>query len=447
MKFIIIIIFFLFFEPLIFFGQKPELELINKTFNFGEIGKEWLPPAKFIYKNTGDAQLAIVFGKLPNGITIEYSRKYVQPNDTDTIFVYYTPTKVGYFEEKIEVNSNANFNTEYITIKGLVTEVIECPKVSNPKLKPNNNFPLLIVVLDHKTGLPIIDAEISAISKYYNFDGLTNKNGNFEKNILPGNYKIAVSAKDYISVKDYKYIQKNNKTIVYKLEKNIEEIKTEKEITNPLLTSNKSEIKPTSKPIIEINEILPVNKYKANNIIFLIDVSASMKGKTKIEFLKKSVTALLEAMRDIDYISIITYNKETNIIFDAVNGSNKDELIEYVNGIYADGGTSGIIGLTKAYEICLKNIIANGNNEVYIATDGEFKSPEYSEKELMILIKGNTQLGINLSVIGFGDDNAAIKSMKKMAKTGNGTYVHINKEKQIENILIEEIKNKSIINN
>ena len=141
----------------------------------------------------------------------------------------------------------------------------------------------------------------------------------------------------------------------------------------------------------------------------------------------------------------ITYDKEANVIFSGINGDNKDQLNELIESIYAEGGTRGITGLTKAYEIALRNFIQNGNNQVIIATDGEFKSADYSEKELTLLIRGNLQMGISLSVVGFGTDSDARKSMKKMAHLGNGNYLHIAKESDIENILIEEIKKKSLI--
>ena len=429
------------------FAQKPELTFFNTTYDFGEIGKQYVPPAIFKFQNTGDADLVVVLSYTPEGINARSPKYYIAPGKTDSILISYSSGTIGSFTETVQVNSNASDNSVILTVKGIITEVLECPNPYNSKktIVKNQEF----LVLDKETNFAVNRAEISLKSRYNEYRCKTGANGKAGKEMNPGNYKIDITANEYIPQKDYRYIVSDGKTIVYYLEKvktnAVVEKEEEKEKTTPLLETPKHVITHNQSIITDSDEILSRNKYSPNNIVFLLDVSASMKGKTKIEYLKYSVGKLIDALRDIDKVSLITYDKEANVIFNGINGDNKDQLNEFIDSIYAEGGTRGITGLTKAYEIALRNFIQNGNNQVIIATDGEFKSADYSEKELTLLIRGNLQMGISLSVVGFGTDSDARKSMKKMAHLGNGNYLHIAKESDIENILIEEIKKKSLI--
>lgn len=429
------------------FAQRAELTFFNTTYDFGKIGKQFVPPAVFKFQNTGDADLVVVLSYTPEGITARSPKYYIAPGKTDSIMISYTSGTIGSFTETVQVNSNASDNPVILTVKGIITEVIECPNPYNSKktIVKKKEF----LVLDKETNFAVNRAEISLRSKYNEYRCKTGANGKAGKEMNPGNYKIDITANEYIPQKDYRYIVSDGKTIVYYLEKAkndvVDEKGQEKEQTTPMLETQMHVVTKSQSIIPDSDEILPRDKFSPNNIVFLLDVSASMKGKTKIEYLKYSVSKLIEALRDIDKVSLITYDKEAHVIFNGINGDNKDQLNEFIDSIYADGGTRGITGLTKAYETALRNFLQNGNNEVIIATDGEFKSADYSEKELTLLIRGNLQMGISLSVVGFGTDSDARKSIKKMASLGNGNYIHISKESDIESILIEEIKEKSLI--
>jgi len=419
------------------FAQKPELTFFNTSYDFGKIGKQFVPPAVFKFQNTGDADLVVVLSFSPEGITARSPKYYIAPGKTDSILISYSSGTIGNFNETVQVNSNADDKPVFLTVKGLITEVLECPDPYKSKKTVAKRQEFL--VLDKETSFAINKAEISLISKYNEYRCKTAQNGKAGKEMNPVNYKIDIVAENYISQKDYKYIVSDGKTIVYYLEKEkdvIVEKELQKQKTTPMLETSENFVTNNKSIIDDSAEILSRNKYSPNNIVFLLDISSSMKGKTKIEYLKHSVNKLIDALRDIDKVSLITYHKEANVIFNGISGDSKEKLNEFIDSIYAEGGTRGITGLTKAYEIALKNFLQNGNNEVIIATDGEFKSADYSEKELTLLIRGN---------LHFGNDTEARKSMKRMASLGNGNYLHISKESEIENILIDEIKEKSLI--
>lgn len=184
--------------------------------------------------------------------------------------------------------------------------------------------------------------------------------------------------------------------------------------------------------------------YAANNVLFLLDVSTSMKGEDRIGLLKFAMNNLIEIMRDFDYLTIMTYSSETNVVLDRTRVENKSELKEIINGLEASGWTFGLKGLNNAFDIINNNYISEGNNQIIISTDGVFNNPKFTEKDLYTMVRDNGA-GTKLSVIGFGDDKEALKRMRRLAKVGSGNFIHIANKREASGALVNEIKAQSLL--
>lgn len=291
------------------------------------------------------------------------------------------------------------------------------------------------IVIDAVTEQAVKGANMKFINSY-NVPSLftTFKDGRFRKNLKKGEYRITIRAKGYQDYTDTLIVNGNRDGITYilfpeNLLTNTEEPPQDKIIPGPTPTDTFHE--------------LPKEKYNANNIVFLIDVSSSMKQFHKLDYLKTSLIQLIKVLRDIDRITLISFSTQPFVHFITVTSDQKDTIISTISNIKAGGMTYGIQGMDTAYKIALTHFITNGNNQLIIATDGDFNSPDFSETELIRLISKYASNGISLSVIGFKTDKKSLKRMKRMALFGKGSLLVIENETQAKNILIDEIKDKS----
>lgn len=183
--------------------------------------------------------------------------------------------------------------------------------------------------------------------------------------------------------------------------------------------------------------------YKPNNIVFLIDASTSMREEDKIELLKKSMIELLNPLRSIDFLSIVTYSGESTLILKPTSGINKEAIKEIINGIKADGSTQAVKGIKKAIQVAKSNFLLDGNNQIILASDGAFDIGERNES-LRRKIKNEAIQGITISVLGIKNEKWTNKSLKEICELGQGSLIKINKESDTKKVL-EEIK-KSALN-
>jgi len=134
-----------------------------------------------------------------------------------------------------------------------------------------------------------------------------------------------------------------------------------------------------------------------NNLILLLDVSASMKRPDKLPLLKNAFTRMLEHMRPEDRISIIVYSGDARVVLEAVSAAQKSTIEQTIDKLRSSGSTKGKNALKKAYKLAEQYYIPAGNNRIIMATDGYFDIPS-----LFSITEKSTRQNVYLSVFSFG---------------------------------------------
>ena len=176
-----------------------------------------------------------------------------------------------------------------------------------------------------------------------------------------------------------------------------------------------------------------------SNIVFLIDVSGSMRDDNKLPLVKQSFSLLVDNLSEKDTVSIVTYASGVSTIIEGVSGDKKDKILEALESLQANGSTNGSGGIEEAYRVAEANFIKGGNNRVIIASDGDFNIGKSSASDLSKQIKKNAKKGIFLSVLGYGMYNYSDTVMETLADDGNGNYAYIDTLHEAKKVLVEEL--------
>jgi len=161
------------------------------------------------------------------------------------------------------------------------------------------------------------------------------------------------------------------------------------------------------------------------NLVFLIDVSGSMNSADKLPLVQRSLTLLVNNMRQGDTLSIVTYANGARTVLSPSGIEKKSQILDAINMLSAGGGTHGAAGIDQAYKAAEQAWIANGVNRVILATDGDFNVGTTGTEELIKLIEQKRKSGITLTTLGFGTNNYNEAMMEQIANKGNGNYFYI----------------------
>ncbi len=340
--------------------------------------------ADYVIQNNQSKNLFLLRADAEKGITIRASKKTLHPRDTALIVVEFMPKTTGKFTEIINLITSADGLPYQLSLSGIIKSIKTDDKTACFYFKKPNNAGV-------KTTQPIVVYEDK--SKRNNTNKMPDNTGNYTTN-LP-----AVT----------------------------------QHIPEPPIIKNE--------PKKEVS-VLDPDLYKPNNIVFLVDVSSSMKDSAKLPVMQYALHYLIEALRPTDVITFITYADSVRILKEGISGSNKKELNEVVTKLKARGLTKGNKAILFSLDKAVQHYIPEGNNQIILATDGKFRF--YSEDQQKFMTNQGDKR-IILSTIAFGDDKDAMTNLKEIAKTGNGNFIHIRSKSKARAQLLDEIKQHSLM--
>lgn len=328
-----------------------------------------------------------------------FSSKLIKSKNAILFRIKFNPQKKGNFEEEIGIYLSSNSEPILLKFRGEVKEFPKNKLQSCPSFAQNSEAQTTYFAHEER--------KVNEIQSEY---------------------------VELMDIQTLKEVQQNKEVL------NIVQETPKKKEEPPLL------IKPQPKPrlandaIVENNttKTLLDDKYKPNNIVFLIDASTSMREAGRMDLLKTTMIKLMEPLRSIDYLSIVTYSGEASTLMPPTSGKDKNIIKSSIENIPADGSTQAVKGIKEAIEVGLSNFIENGNNQIFLASDGAFDIGERNTR-LRNQISKTAESGLSISVIGIKNENWTAKRLKEIASLGKGNYVKIKSEKETEQVL-EEVK-------
>ena len=366
------------------FCQNSLVSIDEQNKDIGTVDQIYKVKADFIITNNQTKNLYLLRADAEKGITIQTSKKTIKPSDTTIIVVEFIPTQTGKFSKNINLITSADGVPFKITLSGNIKSIKVDDKTACFYFKKPNNAGV-------KTIEPI--AVNLPIKPKDNSNKIPDNTGN-KTNYPPPSQTVTPT-----------------KTLT------------------PIVT------KPVNK-----NE-LDKDLYKPNNIIFLVDVSSSMKDTSKLKVMQYALHYLIDALRETDKITFITYADSVRTLRNGISGADKNDLHAVVDLLKAKGITKGKKAVLYSLDVALKNYIEGGNNQIMLATDGKFRfDPE--DQQAYITKQGNKH--VKLTTIAFGEDKEAMKNLKSIAEIGKGNFIHIKSKVKAKDQLLEEVKQNSL---
>jgi Ca-activated chloride channel homolog len=177
----------------------------------------------------------------------------------------------------------------------------------------------------------------------------------------------------------------------------------------------------------------------AANLVFLIDVSGSMRNANKLPLLKESLSMLVDELGGDDWVSMVVYAGASGLALPSTSCGNKDSIRSALNSLQSGGSTNGGAGIQLAYQIAEDNFIVGGVNRVILATDGDFNVGTTGHGGLTRLIEEKATGGVFLSVLGFGMGNLKDATLETLADKGNGNYAYIDTKNEARKVLVDQL--------
>jgi Mg-chelatase subunit ChlD len=482
-------------------------QLTPNQHDFGKI-KLWNnPKATFTYTNNTSQRQMFLPIRYKRDIYLHLPEGYIEPGQSATIeAVYYTEER-GTFSIAQPLYLSGSPTAINLKMRGRILSFHPDAKTVCPTIEHKDNptpkaTTTTITVYDKKTGLVINGVNILLVGASTNyFVEHTRKPKLPLKGIPIGLYQLDISKEGYSPLQHIQYISKNGNNLVFELEPLVgieptpipepeivmddriieiekpsesdqdaierirkmmdERFRGRRIIEKDVLVLKEGDSAKIDEVTIVESEPVPTipekilddfdksgklnsEKYASNNVVFLIDVSGSMKIDDKLESMKVSMKSLVEVLREEDLVTIVIYSTKARIVLTSTSGEKRDKINEVIDGLIANGSSRGAEGLSMAYNFALQNYIPKGNNQIILASDGLFNSREMTEKDIYEMANIHLSKHVSTSVVGFGKREQAREFMNTLADSGGGNYIHIKDLQEAQSALIAEIMHNAV---
>ncbi len=181
-----------------------------------------------------------------------------------------------------------------------------------------------------------------------------------------------------------------------------------------------------------------ITEQPKSNMVFLLDVSGSMSSEDKLPLVKQSISLLLNKLRPDDTVAIVVYAGAAGTVLAPTPVKEKQKILNALNQLNAGGSTAGAQGIKLAYQLAEQNFDKTAVNRIMLATDGDFNVGIADPEQLKTFVERKRDLGIYLSVLGFGQGNYHDTMMQALAQNGNGVAAYIDTLSEAQKVLVNE---------
>ena len=167
----------------------------------------------------------------------------------------------------------------------------------------------------------------------------------------------------------------------------------------------------------------------------VLDTSRSMQNFSRLKIAKQAAIQLMNMLDDHDYVMIVNFWGEINVLQSPIKAVHRDEIAALINAIEPYQGTVIGTALDKAGDLMID--MAFDDKQIMLISDGMSYTLE-SDTPADVVTKLHDN-GITTSVIHPAAREEGIATLKGIAEAGGGKYFEIVREEDLLEIMFTEI--------
>ncbi len=435
-----------------------------KTVDMGELDRKTIRYADIRIQNHGEQTVHLVRIEHSPELVYRVSQRYTRPDSSFTVRVQVNPDTTGYFDHVLRVYLSDDDAPFEIRVVGNVNELPDykdaleqrCPEFAQESTREETETEFTVTSVDAATGEVLTRSTVTIIHDGTASESwITGSNGSLRKRLPQGFFHFVVSHPGYQTEETGIYVTPDIETVYIPLKKYIYD-KPVKEPEEPLLADEPEEkTEPERIPDEDVEKVLTeqinpdiepaeytfsdTTRYRPVNVVFVLDLSSSMKMGEKMNLLKFSLQQLVDELRPSDQISFVTYAESARVYLSPTYCIDKQPIREKITEMEAEGSSSSTRGIKLGYKELNRRDEPGAANLVIVITDGAFN--RYSDDYKKVVSKNADH--IVFSVVGIQCNPNDEKHLKEAAEFGKGRYIPINKLADAQQRLLEEIRKVS----
>lgn len=189
---------------------------------------------------------------------------------------------------------------------------------------------------------------------------------------------------------------------------------------------------------LKARDVSPAERGRAN-LVFLVDVSGSMSGVTKLPLVKNALRQLIDRLEPDDRMAIVTYAGQSGVLLASTPARDRERILRAIDELDARGSSNGSDALQQAYALARSQTGPGITTRVVLCTDGDFNLGPPTLGELVQFVQDQAKQGVALTTIGFGMGDYHDSALELLALRGKGSAGYVDTRREAERWLVDGI--------
>lgn len=442
------------------FGAQAQVVFNKTSYDFDELYAFSDRFVDITLTNRTGKKAFVLSVKKPKEVAYLFTGQEMQADSSVTLRFQVNPVDKGKFSYNIEVFTSDRMEPVKLKLKGEMLEVLDrqtsslqaCPNFGQraPGADPTA-FDMTVVLIDKETNKPLSKGYVSMLQNGREIGTFkTGKDGRMEETVPLGWTYFFAQRDGYKPVEHGGYINFNRNLLVLEMEPLPVEEEVLEEVAEVEPEEPEEEIEEEEVPLPdeegkesvfkekleEASNQVPVppalseldrndfssEYFKPINVVFVLDVSSSMRNSSKMELMKFSLYELVEMLRAEDRVGIVKYGSKADVLIAGAAGTDKKNINKQVADLKAAGMTAGGAGIKMGFREARKTWLPEGVNQVIVITDGAFNK---DSKDYKRAVRRYRRYGIKMSVVGIKPKEPDAVKMQETSDVGQGIFIRI----------------------
>lgn len=420
--------------------------------------------------NKGEQKAFILRVSKPEEVLYRASADILLPDSSFSFRLQVNPQRKGPFSYDVEIFTSDRQQPVTIHLSGNVKELPQrdlagmqsCPDFGSVPSRVQTRE-ITIFTVDAANGQPLAKSTVSMIRNGLPAGSwITGKKGSFQQESAPGYFYFYATHDGYFPKEAGVYVGPQISEITIPL--NMDPSKCmpvpQPEETAEIIPEEAQQLPESQTAIVidrqlsnersdsvirqempQLAEIDPNNfddrYFKPVNVVFVLDISSSMKLEDKMDLMKFSLHQLAGTLRPQDRIGLVTYSDGASVLLSSTSCTETETIRAKVAELTPRGMTAGGKGIKLGYREVMKSWSSDKANMVIIITDGAFNR---SSDDYQKTVRKYAKKGVVFSVVGIRNRPNDERAMREAAEYGKGRYVPISKLSDAQFNLLQEIR-------
>lgn len=172
-------------------------------------------------------------------------------------------------------------------------------------------------------------------------------------------------------------------------------------------------------------------------LIFVVDVSGSMRQENRLGLVQRSLELLLDQLQPQDQVGLVVYGSRGRVLLEPT--SDKFAIERAIYQLVPNGSTNAEEGLSLAYDLARTYRRRGAINRIILCSDGVANVGRTGPESILQRIQNGVDQGVELTTIGFGMGNYNDVLMEQLADQGDGSYAYVDTLDEARRIFVENL--------